>query len=94
MIVADDRYEVEQDPYCYSGTDVLKNKQGLRDEYLLRDFELEMTSLRSREALPTGALDSRSLPRHPPPSVSGRLHLGGEVPHGAHVARRQCLLLC
>ncbi len=57
MIVDDDRYKVEQDPYCYSGTEVLKNKASLRGAALLRDFELEMTTLRSREALPAGTLD-------------------------------------
>lgn len=57
MIVDDDRYEVFDDPYCYRGTQVLKNKAKLRDPDLLRDFELEMTVLRSREALPEGRLD-------------------------------------
>jgi cell filamentation protein len=57
MIVHDDRYEVFDDPYCYRGTQVLKNKAKLRDPDLLRDFELEMTVLRSREALPEGDLD-------------------------------------
>lgn len=58
MIVDDDRYEVDRDPYCYSGTDVLKNKAGLKDAALLRDFELEMTALRSREVLPEGDFDT------------------------------------
>src|SRR5262245_4049099 len=57
MIVDDDRYEVDEDPYCYAGTDILKNKAGLKDEALLRDFELEMAALRSREALPGGHFD-------------------------------------
>lgn len=54
MIVDDDRYEVDDDPYCYAGTDILKNKAGLKSEALLRGFELEMTALRSREVLPDG----------------------------------------
>ena len=57
MIANDDRYEVEKDPYCYDGTDVLKNRANLRDPVLLRDFELEMSSLRSREPLPEGKFD-------------------------------------
>lgn len=57
MIVNDDRYEVEKDPYCYDGTDVLKNKANLRDATLLRDFELEMSLLRSREPLPDGTFN-------------------------------------
>ncbi len=57
MIVDDDRYEVEEDPYCYAGADILKNKAGLKEEALLRDFELEMAALRSREPLPEGDFD-------------------------------------
>lgn len=57
MIADDDRYEVEQDPYCYAGTDVLKNKAKLKDEKLLSEFEVEMSTLRSREPLPDGAFD-------------------------------------
>lgn len=67
MIVDDDRYEVFDDPYCYSGTQVLKNKAKLRDADLLRDFELEMTVLRSHEALPEGDCDPvhyRAIHRH------------------------------
>lgn len=67
MIVDDDRYEVFDDPYCYSGTHVLKNKAKLRDADLLRDFELEMTVLRSHEALPEGDFDPahyRAIHRH------------------------------
>jgi cell filamentation protein len=47
-------YDAFDDPYAYKGTDVLKNKAGLRDAALLEAFELEMTTLRSEEALPAG----------------------------------------
>jgi cell filamentation protein len=47
-------YDAFEDPYAYSGTDVLKNKAGLRDRGLLEAFELEMTTLRAEEPLPHG----------------------------------------
>ena len=50
-------YDAFDDPYCYNGTFVLKNKAGLRDIDALRDFELEMSSLRAEEPLPTGRFD-------------------------------------
>ena len=37
------------DPYVYSGTDVLKNKPGLRDEGALRTFEYEQTASRAQD---------------------------------------------
>lgn len=37
------------DPYVYPGTDVLKNKPGLRDEAALRQFEYEQTASRAIE---------------------------------------------
>lgn len=51
-------YEAFDDPYCYKGTFVLKNKARLRDAGLLRDFELEMTALRAAEPLPDGSFDT------------------------------------
>ncbi|MCC8977910.1 Fic/DOC family protein [Bradyrhizobium acaciae] len=48
------RYDVFDDPYCYKGTFVLKNRAGLRDAKTLDDFELEMSTLRSLEPLPAG----------------------------------------
>lgn len=51
-------YDAFDDPYCYKGTEVLKNRLGLRDPDLLEAFELEMTTLRAREALPEGNLDA------------------------------------
>jgi cell filamentation protein len=65
--MSDDRYEVFDDPYCYKGTSVLRNKAGLRDDDLLTNFELEMTTLRAREPLPDGAFDPahyRAIHRH------------------------------
>ena len=49
-----DDYEVFEDPYCYPGTFVLKNRAGLRDARRLQAFELEMSSLRAEEPLPRG----------------------------------------
>ncbi|MDA9529013.1 Fic/DOC family protein [Bradyrhizobium sp. CCBAU 25338] len=47
-------YDVSDDPYCYKGTSVLKNRARLRDAKTLDAFELEMMALRSREPLPEG----------------------------------------
>jgi cell filamentation protein len=47
-------YDVFDDPYCYKGTSVLKNRARLRDAKTLNDFELEMSTLRSQEPLPDG----------------------------------------
>jgi cell filamentation protein len=47
-------YEVFDDPYCYKGTVVLKNRAGIRDAPTLEAFELEMTTLRAEEPLPDG----------------------------------------
>ena len=52
-------YDAFDDPYSYKGTGVLKNRLGLRDADLLESFELEMTTLRANEPLPTGAFDPR-----------------------------------
>lgn len=47
-------YDAFDDPYCYTGTGVLRNKAGLRDPEILEAFELEMTTLRAEEPLPEG----------------------------------------
>ena len=52
-------YAVENDPYCYAGTDVLINKLDLRDRAELESFEQEMVLTRGDEALPTGRLAVR-----------------------------------
>jgi cell filamentation protein len=51
-------YDAFDDPYTYKGNTTLKNKLGLRDAAVLEAFELEMTALRAREALPSGRMDS------------------------------------
>jgi cell filamentation protein len=47
-------YDVSDDPYCYKGTSVLKNRARLRDAKALDGFELEMSTLRSQDPLPAG----------------------------------------
>jgi cell filamentation protein len=47
-------YDAFYDPYSYKGTNCLKNRLGLRDPDILQAFELEMSTLRGGEALPTG----------------------------------------
>lgn len=49
-----DPYEVFDDPYRYPGTNVLKNRAGLRDAETLEQFELEMVALRAEEGPPRG----------------------------------------
>jgi cell filamentation protein len=49
-----DGYEAFDDPYCYKGTFVLKNRLGIRESTALEAFELEMSSLRADEPLPAG----------------------------------------
>ena len=47
-------YDAFDDPYCYKGSNCLKNRLGLRDPDVLQAFELEMSSLRAAEPLPMG----------------------------------------
>lgn len=51
-------YQAEPDPYCYPGTDVLKNKAGLKSPAKLERFETAMTFARSEEPLPNGRLSA------------------------------------
>lgn len=51
-------YDAFDDPYCYKGTFVLKNKARLRDVTALQNFEMEMLSLRAMEPFPGGQFDS------------------------------------
>lgn len=63
----DHGYEVFDDPYCYKGTFVLKNRADLRDAVRLQAFELEMSSLRAEEPLPAGRFGPahyRAIHRH------------------------------
>lgn len=48
-------YEASQDSYCYKGSDVLKNKAGLRSQEALDEFEAVMTFARADEPLPSGS---------------------------------------
>lgn len=52
-------YDAFDDPYAYSGTTVVKNKLRLRDATALESFELDMSTSRAQQALPTGEFDSR-----------------------------------
>ncbi|GLQ16443.1 hypothetical protein [Maritalea porphyrae] len=51
------RYNATDDPLCYPGTQVLKNKVGLRDQDELDQFEQLMYLTRAEEPLPAGNLD-------------------------------------
>jgi cell filamentation protein len=60
-------YDSIEDHYCYKGTTVLKNRQGLRIQEALDRFELAITAQRATEALPLGKLNElhyRRLHRH------------------------------
>ena len=52
-------YCAVDDPYCYRGTTVLKNRLGLREQADLDAFEAEATAQRFSEPLPTGRFDVR-----------------------------------
>lgn len=60
-------YDAVEDPYCYPGTTVLKNKLELKTQRELDDFEAEITAQRAEEALPSGKLTYphyRAIHRH------------------------------
>ena len=40
-----DKYGVGQDPYCYPGTDVLRNRLGLTDESALHEAERNLSEI-------------------------------------------------
>lgn len=48
-------YEAADDPYCYRGTTVLKNRLGLRDRIELEKAEVFFTTKRAEEPLPSGS---------------------------------------
>ena len=50
-------YEAFDDPYCYPGTSVLKNRLDLRTQSDLQEFEAMITAQRADEPLPAGRLD-------------------------------------
>jgi cell filamentation protein len=49
-------YDAIPDPYCYRGSDVLKNVPGIRDAHALQQFEAAAVLERSREPIPGGKL--------------------------------------
>jgi cell filamentation protein len=49
-------YDAVEDPYCYPGTTVLKNKLKLKTQKELDEFEAEITAQRAEEPLPAGNL--------------------------------------
>lgn len=51
------RYDATDDPLCYSGTHILKNKAGITDQNALDQFEHLMFLTRSDENLPEGQMD-------------------------------------
>jgi cell filamentation protein len=51
------RYDSIEDPLCYPGTNVLKNKADLTNQDELDQFEQLMFLIRAEEPLPAGALD-------------------------------------
>jgi cell filamentation protein len=60
-------YEAGQDPYCYPGTNVLKNRLDLREQAKVDAFEAEITAQRAAEPLPAGRLTYshyRAIHRH------------------------------
>lgn len=60
-------YDAADDPYCYEGTSVLKNRLDLRTQDELTEFEHAISSQRAEEPLPTGNLDQQhycALHRH------------------------------
>ena len=60
-------YEAADDPYCYPGTAVLKNRLDLRTQAELDQFEAFITTQRADEPLPAGRLDDghyRAIHRH------------------------------
>lgn len=60
-------YAAEQDPDCYPGTTVLRNRLDLTTQTELDAFEAEITAQRAAEPLPAGAFDAahyRAIHRH------------------------------
>jgi len=49
-------YDVADTIYCYPGSEVLKNKPGIRDPRALEKFEFVMSAQRAEEPFPAGRL--------------------------------------
>ena len=52
-------YDAHRDPYCYKGTSVLKNRQGIRRQDRLAKLETALATQRALEPLPRGYFGSR-----------------------------------
>ena len=72
-------YDAVEDPYCYPGTTVLKNKLNLTEQAELDAFEAEITAQRAEEPLPSGRL-GYALQCYPQTPVSGCLLVGRQNP--------------
>jgi len=60
-------YDSIDDPYCYPGTNVLKNRRNLRTQEALERFEIAITAQRFNEPMPRGNLSEqhyRQVHRH------------------------------
>jgi cell filamentation protein, protein adenylyltransferase len=60
-------YDAVDDPYCYAGTDILKNVPGLREHKALEAFETIAVAMRFEDPLPRGRLGTthyRAVHRH------------------------------
>jgi cell filamentation protein, protein adenylyltransferase len=56
-------YESIEDPYCYPGTNVLKNRRNLRTQDALDRFETAITAQRFNEPMPSGKLTEQHYQR-------------------------------
>jgi cell filamentation protein len=60
-------YAAFEDPYCYPGSIVLRNRLNIRDAEALEAFETEITAVRGEEPLPAGRFSVthyRAIHRH------------------------------
>lgn len=81
-------YAAIDDPYCYPGTKILKNKLGLRSQRELDAFEAEMSFERSADSLPSGRLSYshyRAIHRHLFQDVYG----WAEKPRTIRISKRE-----
>ena len=56
-------YDSIDDPYCYPGTTVLKNRRNLRTQEALDRFEIAITAQRFNEPMPAGKLTEQHYQR-------------------------------
>lgn len=54
----DHGYRAINDPYCYQGTDILKNKADIKNQERFEEFEYIATGARFKEPLPVGSFDA------------------------------------